>query len=284
MTAPIGPVIRRMRGDEFALLTEWAAREGWNPGRHDVEAFRTIDPDGFWIALAGDEPAAVISVLAYDTDYAFLGFYIAAPAHRARGVGKALWDRAIAACPARAIGLDGVVDQQENYARSGFALRHRNVRHEGTVAAREPLPPGLAIRAPQPADRAALDALDAIVFGRPRARFLDVWLAAPGHRVRLVERDGSLAGYGAARPCERGTKVGPLFAADRATADALLRELCDGMPVPHVLDVPEPNTAGIAIADAHALVPAFETARMLRGDAPPDDTTRTFGVTTFEAG
>ena len=284
MSLPADTTIRRMKGNEFALLTKWAAREGWNPGQHDVEAYRAIDPDGFWIALAHDEPAAVISVLTYDPSYAFLGHYIAAPRYRGRGIGKALWDHAIAACPARAIGLDGVIEQQANYARSGFAMRHRNVRYEGVVGQPNALPTELSIRAPASSDRDAIHAFDTRVFGRPRIRFLDRWLAAPGHRARVAERDGMLVGYGAARPCRRGTKVGPLFANDRAVADGLLRALCENMTPPHVLDVPEPNALGTALAAEHDLAATFETARMVRGEAPLDDTTRTFGITTLEAG
>lgn len=276
--------IRRAQHADLPLFSQWAAREGWNPGAHDMAAFHAVDPDGFWIAETDGRPAATISVLAYDADYAFLGFYIAAPERRGRGVGKALWDAALAACPARAVGLDGVVDQQANYARSGFTFRHRNVRREGKVAPSKALPPGTVVRASAPEDRVALVAFDAAIFGRSRARFLDVWLAAPGHRAVLAERDGALVGYGVSRPCERGTKVGPLFAQDAATADALLRALCDGRPAPHVLDVPEPNAAAMALAAVHGLVPVFETARMVRGEAPADDTTRVFGVTTFEAG
>ena len=281
---PTGITIRRMRGDELAIARTWAAREGWNPGAHDMEAFQAIDPDGFWIALHDDEPAACISILAYDAAYAFLGHYIAAPDYRGRGIGWALWRTAMAACPSRAIGLDGVLDQQANYARSGFVFRHRNVRHEGTVGPSGASPVGIALRPIGSGDHERIAFYDRSVFGRDRSRFLGAWLVAPGHRTMLAERGGETVGYGVARPCERGTKVGPLFARNADVADALLRALCDGMPAPHVLDVPEPNAPGMALAAAHGLVPAFETARMVRGPAPPDDTARTFGVTTFEAG
>ena len=33
----------------------------------------------------------------------------------------------------RVVGLDGVVDQQANYQRSGFVLAHRNIRFGGVV-------------------------------------------------------------------------------------------------------------------------------------------------------
>ena len=39
--------IRTMTAQEVALSIEWAAAEGWNPGRHDARCFRAADPDGF---------------------------------------------------------------------------------------------------------------------------------------------------------------------------------------------------------------------------------------------
>jgi Acetyltransferase (GNAT) domain len=92
-------------------------------------------------------------------------------------------------------------------------------------------------------------------------------------------------GYGVARPCRRGFKIGPLFAADAGVADDLLRGLGDharGMPL--VLDVPEVNPAALALARGHGMREVFGCVRMYLGPPPelPDD--EIFGVTTFELG
>ena len=112
--------IRTMTEREVALAIEWAAVEGWNPGRHDAPCFRTADPDGFLIGLLDDEPVATISVVRYGTAFGFLGLYIVKPGHRGRGYGLALWNAGVAFLGARTIGLDGVVAQQSNYRQSGF--------------------------------------------------------------------------------------------------------------------------------------------------------------------
>ena len=98
-------------------------------------------------------------------------------------------------------------------------------------------------------------------------------------------RDGDLVGYGVARPCRVGVKVGPLFADDEATAEALFAGLSAWTgDQPIFLDVPEPNAAARRLAERHGMSPVFETARMYAGEAPDEPVDRIFGVTTFELG
>src|SRR5499426_4685816 len=127
--------IRVMRPQEIALAADWAAAEGWNPGLADAACFATVDPEGFLIGELDGAPAATISCVNYDERFAFLGFYIVRGDLRGRGYGLRMWNAAIAHAGPRAIGLDGVVAQQENYKRSGFRLAYANVRYGGIVAA-----------------------------------------------------------------------------------------------------------------------------------------------------
>ena len=53
---------------------------------------------------------------------------------------------------------------------------------------------------------------------------------------------------------------------------------------PVFLDVPVPNTEGIALARDLGLEPVFETARMYRGPDPGLRLDRVFGITSFELG
>ncbi len=117
--------IRAMRPEEIALAADWAAAEGWNPGLADTHCFGSVDPQGFLIGEIDGQPAATISCVVYDDRFAFLGFYIVRPDLRGRGHGLAIWRAAMAHAGSRTIGLDGVVAQQENYRRSGFAARLR---------------------------------------------------------------------------------------------------------------------------------------------------------------
>lgn len=45
--------IKTMTREELDIAVEWAAREGWNPGVHDADAFYAADPNGFFGGLAG---------------------------------------------------------------------------------------------------------------------------------------------------------------------------------------------------------------------------------------
>ncbi|SON57100.1 Acetyltransferase (GNAT) family protein [Hartmannibacter diazotrophicus] len=271
-------------GDDVATIVDWAASEGWNPGLGDAPLFAMVDPEGFLVGRVGGELAASISLVRYSPDFAFLGFYICRPDMRGKGIGKALWDHAFARNHATTIGLDGVVAQQDNYAKSGFALAHRNIRYQGVVTAATPEGPSIAI--PETPDLIdAIAAYDAPLFPAPRAAFIRAWASTPGHHARAYVEDGTVRGFGVIRPCRTGHKIGPLFAETSEFAEALflsLAETAKGEAV--VLDPPEPNSAAVALAERYGLAPVFETARMYRGPAPSLDLSRIYGITTFELG
>jgi hypothetical protein len=277
--API--LIRAMTEGDLDTAIDWAAAEGWNPGLADAECFRAADPDGFLMLVENGEPAASISVVRYPGRFGFLGFYIARPDRRGRGLGLRLWEAGMARLDGCTVGLDGVVAQQENYARSGFVLAHRNVRYQGA--------PSLDA-APDPRVVPVRDdllptilAFDRAFFPADRSRFLRCWLR-PDRRALAFVENGSVEGYGVIRACRAGHKIGPLFAPNAGVAAALFSALASGAEPPIILDVPEPNREAIALALAHGLAPSFETARMYRGPAPDLPLAQIFGIGTFELG
>jgi GNAT superfamily N-acetyltransferase len=276
--------IRPMRRDEVDIAVEWAGREGWNPGVHDASAFYAADPAGFFVGLLDGEPVASISAVVYDDSFAFLGFYIVKPEYRGRGYGLQIWQRALEHAGGRNIGLDGVLDQQANYERSGFKLAYRNVRYGGQTEALRGDPDGIV-------DLASVGFHEVFAFDRehfqaPRFAFLDYWLRLPESSALGFQKDGALAGYGVIRRCLNGYKIGPLFAADEVMAEALFVSLIGrveaGAPV--FLDVPEVNPAAVQLALRHQMQPVFETVRMYTGTAPALPLDSIFGVTSFELG
>ena len=275
--------IRSMRPDEISIAVSWAAAEGWNPGLADDLCFAAADPDGFFIGELDGAPAATVSCVNYGESFAFLGFYIVREDLRGRGYGLRIWDAAINHAGSRVIGLDGVVAQQENYRKSGFKLAYANVRYGGTVEA--PAAPQGGVIALSDLPLAAVEAYDATVFPAPRTAFLRRWIGTPTHVGRALVRDGALAGWGVIRPCRKGRKIGPLFADDRAAAEAVLSALLASVGEGEVfLDVPSVNRDSIALAEASGLAPVFETARMYTGAIPHLQLERVFGVTSFELG
>ncbi len=276
--------IRVMARAELDLAADWAAQEGWNPGLDDARAFHAADPLGFFVGLLDGEPIASISLVAYDAAFAFLGFYIVKPPLRGRGYGLALWRAAMARQARPLTGLDGVVAQQGNYAKSGFRLAYRNIRFGGTAP---PILPTTTHTICPVADIPFEQVLayDRLFFPAPRPAFLSLWLT-PRQGHALAVRDGDrVVGLGAIRACREGCKLGPLYADDEAVADTLFLQLgayARGGSI--YLDVPEPNAAAVRLAWRYGLAPVFETARMYTGAAPDLPLTRLYGVTSFELG
>ncbi|MFF9850676.1 GNAT family N-acetyltransferase [Streptomyces litmocidini] len=286
-SAPTGSLsVSSATPQEWALVRSWAAEEGWNPGLSDVPAFFAQDPAGFFLGRVDGEPVSAISVVNYDDSYAFLGFYLVRPELRGLGHGLATWRAALAHAGGRAVGLDGVPAQQDNYRRSGFTTAYRTARYVGEVPA--PERPVAGVVAAEQIDPAALAAYDGGCHHADRPRFLNTWLTNPGHRALARVTDGRLTGYGVVRPAQDEARVGPLFADTPADAAALL----DGLAAEArefgaariAVDMPEANPAAARLAQDRGLEPTFETARMYTGPVRPVARERVFGVTTLELG
>lgn len=277
--------IRPATQKEFETAIEWATSEGWNPGLEDLEAFFAADPNGFLMGFEEGEPISSISVVRYGGDYGFLGFYIVRPDKRGGGAGLAIWKAGLKYLKGRTVGLDGVVEQQANYEKSGFVNKGRNIRFSGAISA--DLNERADIRQISLADMPKLIKWDKVLFAAGRENFLKSWLlAAPKTRLSMAYwDDNDLLGYGTIRKCIEGYKIGPLFANNADIADSLFQALvARAKPMSVILDVPESNDLAVKLAQRYNLEPIFETARMYLGQPANTDIERIFGITTFELG
>ncbi|WP_125559581.1 GNAT family N-acetyltransferase [Pseudoalteromonas rubra] len=277
--------IRTMTRDEVNLAIDWAAQEGWNPGLEDAHCYYQADPQGFLIGLLNDEPVAVISAVKYGSSFGFIGFYIVKPEYRGQGLGLKIWQAAIARLEGCNIGLDGVVEQQENYKKSGFALAYANRRYQGMSH----------MLADQGSENLvdlsslSIEAIEQFLmpfFPVQRAEFWRAWLAQKNASSVGVLIDGTLHGVGVIRQCREGYKIGPLFTNEQAQAHTMIGALCSrvaqGEPV--FLDVPACNAEAVDLAEKLNMIPVFDTARMYTQTFPDIQIERTFGVTSFEIG
>ncbi|MFF9005106.1 GNAT family N-acetyltransferase [Streptomyces goshikiensis] len=276
---------------DMEMIRAWADEEGWNPGDTDRFAFAVADPEGFLVGRLDGEPAACVSAVRYGAGFGFIGFYIARPAFRGRGYGIRLWQAGMERLDGRLVGLDGVVDQQDNYRKSGFRSAWNNVRHEG-------VPQGAALDAAgadgadgvEIVDAATLPfrqlaAYDRRFFPASRDAFLSAWTGLPGRTALAAVRGGRIEGLGVIRPCSSASRIGPLYAATPGVAAALLRRLAEHAPGGEVaVDVPDVNRAATALFTGLGLVPTFEAARMYTGPAPELDLAGLYGVTSLELG
>ena len=273
-----------MTRNDLDTAVEWAAKEGWNPGLYDAEAFYTTDPNGFFMGYLNDKPVASISAVSYGRQFGFLGFYIVKPEHRSKGYGIQVWNEAIKYLTNHNIGLDGVVTQQENYKKSGFRLAYRNVRYEDFGGGKITKSNKIVKLSTLPLEQVV--AYDGKLFPVSRTPFLTLWFQQPESLALGYIDKGKLKGYGMVRKCRTGYKVGPLFADNAKIAEILFSELKTHVDPKSTiyLDVPEINKAAIALVKRHKMKPMFETARMYTKSPPQIDLNKVFGVTTFELG
>lgn len=272
--------VRQMTLTELEAVLDWARLEGWNPGLADAEAFYAADPKGFFVAEVAGAPVASVSVVNHSAGHAFLGLYICKPEYRGKGIGFSLWTEALRHAGTRAVSLDGVPDQQDNYARSGFVKTGRTVRYEGRLA-----PASQGTRATLPADLQMLMALDHRATGYDRGAYMEAWFAQSDTRqTRVLLAPGGGCAFATYRQCDMGVKVGPLYAHSADEAGALLQACPEAFGAGALfVDVPDGSALGPYLS-ARGFVPVFETARMTRGTAPVGDPPAFRAVTSLELG
>ena len=277
---------------ELDTAVSWAAAEGWNPGQFDADVFWQTDPKGFFALEHNGEMIGSGSAVSYDDQFGFMGFFIVKPEHRGKGMGGQLWITMRDTLkgrlkPGTAIGIDGVFAMQKSYAKTGFEFSHRNLRMEGVAASKyeEPTDNGAAIQSVAAEDIESLIEADAHWFGYRRQRFLRAWLQMKDSHNLVYKSASKILGYGTIRPCQKGFKIGPLFAANSEIAEQLYLALTANIVGQVVyLDVPEINSAAMALAAKHKLSESFGCARMYLGPASALDYRQIYGVTSFELG
>jgi hypothetical protein len=282
-TADANFIVRRMRAEEVELIRTWANAEGWNPGLHTGPCFFAADPGGFVVGELDGQPISCISCVAYDDSYGFVGLYIVQPQFRGRGYGLLTWRAGIAHLGTRNVGLDGVLAQQRNYERSGFAVAHYDIRYRGEGGGHSPA--GVVRLSAVPFDDVL--AYDRACFPAPRPTFLRAWLALPESVALGCLREGRLAGFGVGHRGVEGFKIGPLFADDLPAAELLLRGLTAAAGGgPFYLDAPDDaeNPAAAVLAARFGMSEMFRTARMYTRGRPRFNASWVFGVTSLELG
>lgn len=273
--------MRTMNRKEVDMSVAWAAAEGWNPGLCDADCFYSSYPNSFFVGELNEEPVATASLVIYDDAFAFGGFYMVKPGHRGKGLGLTLFRALAGEVGERNVGADGVVEQQENYRKSGMVFAHRNIRFGGQGGGL--MPSGLV-----PLGEVSFTVVatyDRCHFPACRETFIHHWISAPNATGFAVMNDAKMAGYGVVRQCINGSKIGPLFADTPEIADRLYRGLAaTAGPGPLFLDVPEPNKAAVEFARTHEMSPVFETGRMYTKEPPNLPLHEIYGITTFELG
>ena len=259
-------------------VTDWAHREGWNPGLHDAECFLATDPGGFFVGSLGDRPVAAVSLVNHNDRYAVWGHYLVDPEFRNHGYGRATCRVARKHAGDRILASDAMPDQVENYTRSGLVRAHDTVHYVGT-------PRRAGARGTVPFEPGWLDRVvdyDRRSFPGGRPEFLRHWLTAPGHVTFLRVVDGALAGYGVLRPARGRHRIGPLIADSAADAEAVFAALVDSLDPGAEVSLFAPGEQG-PFATSLGLAEEFRVVRMYT-KAPDTSADRVYAIGSLELG
>lgn len=276
--------IKTMGIKELEMAIDWAYNEGWNPGLNDAESYFSVDENGFLVGMLDGKPIATISVVKYGNSFGFLGFYIVAPEYRGKGYGIKIWNAGMKYLEGRNIGLDGVVDQQDNYRKSGFKLAYRNIRFQGIVEKRHEIDNNIVNLSEVSFEKLA--AYDRDFFPEERSEFLKKWINQPFSFAKAIVREDKIEGYGVIRKCRNGYKIGSLYSDLPESAEKIFLALANEVSEKDTLylDVPEINNEAVMLAKKFNMKMMFETARMYTREEPNLPMERVFGVTSFEIG
>ena len=273
--------VRKMSLQEMSFAINAARLEGWNPGLFDADCFYHADPNGFLMAEIEGNTVGCISAVAYNDNYGFIGFFLVDPKYRGQWHGIRLGKVALEYLGDRNVGLDGVLEKQVAYQNFGFNYAYKNIRFEGKAKSKK----SLAALPIANVDFNKLLEYDRKIFLFPRTEFLRRWIAQVDSVGYYLENKDHLVGYGILRKCVTGYRVGPLFADNEAIAIEILEALISNISGEvYYLDIPEPNTKALKVAEQFNLHKVFETARMYSKEIPNVPLHKVFGITTFELG
>ncbi|MHC1706624.1 MAG: GNAT family N-acetyltransferase [Bacteroidales bacterium] len=280
-------LIRALSYQEFlAAPMFWAGNEGWNPGKSDSDIFFNTEPGAHLGLEYQNQIIGSGSIMSYDL-FGFMGLFIIEKAYRGAGIGRAFWEYRRDALISRlyskaSIGMDGVFNMQHFYHAGGFEFSHRNLRMQGIA---KPIAAEVISRPYHETEYDAVSSMDKSCFGFSRPVFLNFWLHDSFVRTRLVKNGGKVKGWISFRPCLNGYKIGPLFADDPETAEALLKDVLSEIEgETYYLDIPEINPHAISLAKKYEMKEVFGCARMYLGTPPDTPWNSIYGITTFELG
>ena len=269
---------QKLNLDGVKTLVEWAEAEGWNPGQYDAEVYYQTDPDGFYGYFHNEDMIGGGSIVSYNKEFGFMGFFIVKPEYRSHGIGRKLWYQRRDTLLSRlnkgaSIGMDGVIAMQPFYKKGGFEILFRDERFE-KMGMKFEIDKNISPISDN--DFNSIFAYDKQCFGFSRPQFLKPWLNLPGNKTFKYIENEKLKGFAI---------VCPLFADNEMIAEELYKACLNSVvDKPLYFDIPVINKGAVNIIKKYDAEYVFECARMYHGKSPNIEINKVFGITTFELG
>lgn len=271
--------VRTMTPQEFQYAQQWATQEGWNPGLKDIECYSQLDPEGFFLAEVDGKPAGCGCAMIFSDTFSLVGVLIVKPEYRGGKVGLALIAKGSEHIGNRTSCFDSVEDKVHIYKLMGGHPQYPIMRCE-MAAVTAPMPSEIVDLTTYPFDK--LMKYDAAFFPADRSKLMKPWIdQKPDGAALGIISHGELAGYGVIRKAYTGFRLEPFYADTAALAETLLLALTSQVPAgsPVYINLPETNTAAMALMKKYAMKPQFKMVRMYRGPKPAEcDISKVYSV------
>jgi len=291
-TAAAGTTVKMVpaTGADYATIVRWAAGQDRRPGAGDARLAGLKDGEGFLVGHLDDRLVCSSSIIRYGRDYAHLGYVLAAPDLRGRGLEKLALTAALRLAHGYTVGVDVPREQLGLYRLHGFAPAGSTSRYQGVPAPQPRNDRRVTVLLRRDFNQVGM--LDAAAFGAPR-HALAIAVAASLGQHTLVYRDKNvIRGYGVLRPAHDGMRIGPLYADSEIVASALLDSLCGIATTLKAdtvtIDIPDTSPAAVGLVNSRGLHPVGGTVRMYRlgsSGVPNNASSRfCFALTSLELG
>lgn len=250
----------------------------------DLQFYRRLQPDGWFVALQNEKPVGLVGATNYAT-FAYVGFMAVHPGAQRQGIGLALMQHVLAWLDRQGLPLvvlDASEYGQPLYEKLGFIAHAEtlSVRRSGRWPATERL---LQVRSMSAQELEEIIRLDVALFGANRGRVLRaLWHSSPERAFLVRDEAGQVTGYLFAY----NGRIGPWVMPEAQRAEALLQAALslpysDGVSV----TVPAENLAALELLNRYG----FETVRanrhMSRGPGPlPGNRESVYGQTSLAVG
>jgi len=279
--------IRRFEPDDLDFADSQKSREGWAASRDQFKLYLEHDPDGCFVAMAGDQPVGMLTTTCFGPS-GWIGNLIVEPDHRGRGIGRALMQHGLDRLRGRGattVRLEGDPPGIPLYRKLGFVDEYESCRFALPGSRKRPTLDNPAAETMSTRDLDEVAALDAAIAGANRRRFLELKMSAAELAV-VRRRDGRIVASLLASPTDRGFRIGPCVALDPADARCLITAAISAAnDRPLLIGLPALNTEALDMFAEMGFEPGPSSFRMRLG--PPIDTgdpTRVFAISSGAVG
>jgi predicted N-acetyltransferase YhbS len=280
-------VIRRFEPEDLDFALRQTSREKWAASREQFEVYLEHDPDGCFVAVAGDQPVGMVTTTCFGPS-GWIGNLIVEPGCRGGGIGRALMEHGLNCLRGRGtttVRLDGDPPGIPLYRKLGFVDEYESCRFTLSGSRERPTLEDHAAEAMSTSDLDEVAALDAAIVGADRRRFLELKMSCAELAV-VRRRNGRIVASLLASPTDRGFRIGPCAALDHTNARCLIAaaiSTASGRPV--LIGLPALNTEALDMLAEMGFEKGPSCLRMRLG--PPiaaGDPSRVFAISSGAVG